>query len=311
MFIKIILACSFMFDSSASAITAAPDFFSSLSAPQTPAAVMTPQPAPHPPAVDKRAIALPPVADDPVAQRAPAISAAPAGPIAGIVTGALNLPTIMPQTKRASAGEVVEKVQVFYKGTKRLRAKFRQTTFQKVMGRKQTSDGMVYIKKPGMMRWDYKKKKKGKKTRTSKSFISDGSQMWAVFHDDKQFMKKKLEENLLPVAVTFLYGKGDLSKDFSAKFASGGKYGKKTDYVLELSPRKPSAQYKKLYLVVSPDNFRVTQSIVENSEGDTNHFRFYEPNTTKTIKTSWFVFAEKRALKMDYREATPPEAPKK
>jgi outer membrane lipoprotein carrier protein len=199
-----------------------------------------------------------------------------------------------------TADTVVGKVQSFYKKTKQLTAKFRQTYSNKTFGRNTVSDGMVWIKKPGKMRWDYK----GKKLKVEKSFISDGKMLWAIEHNNRQYFKKSLEQNLLPVAVTFLYGKGDLRRDFSAALDSSGTYGKSTDHVIKLTPRKPSAQYKLLYLVVDPANYRVKQSIVIEASGNINHFRFYEPNTNKTVQDSYFYFNEKK-FKGKYRLANP------
>ncbi len=199
------------------------------------------------------------------------------------------------------ANGVVGKVQKFYESTQRLTAKFRQTYTNETFGTTRVSDGRLYIKKPGKMRWDYySKKNKSGKAEVEKTFVSDGSMLWAVEHDQKQYAKQDLKENMLPVAITFLYGKGDLRRDFTAELDGSGAYGKKSDYVLKLTPKKPSAQYKTLYLVVDPKNFRVKQSIVVEASGNTNHFQFFEPNTTKAVQDSWFVFNEKK-FKGKYR----------
>src|SRR5690606_37541950 len=108
--------------------------------------------------------------------------------------------------------------------------------------------------------------------KVKKSFISDGSTLWAVEHDNKQVFKKNLQDDMLPVAISFLYGQGDLARDFDARLDTSGKFGKRTDFVIELTPRKPSAQYKTLHLVVDPGNFRVKQSVVVEASGNINHF---------------------------------------
>lgn len=203
---------------------------------------------------------------------------------------------------RLSAEDVIAKVQAFYNENQKLTALFRQTYTNATFGKTSVSDGKVWIKKPGKMRWDYQ----GKDKKVKKSFISDGKMLFAVEHDNKQVFKKSLEEDMLPVAITFLYGKGDLARDFVPKLDTSGTYGKKSDYVLELTPRAPSAQYKKLFLVVDPENFRVKQSIVIEASGNTNHFRFYSPDTEKPIKDEWFVF-NASAFK-NYRVVEPDQA---
>ena len=192
---------------------------------------------------------------------------------------------------RLTANEVVGKVQAFYNDTQHLTALFRQTYTNSTFGKTSVSDGKVWIKKPGKMRWDYKGKKKKK---VKKSFISDGITLWAVEHDNKQVIRTKIEEDILPVAVTFLFGKGNLTRDFAPSLDTSGTYGKKQDYVLELLPRTPSAQYKKLYLVVDAGNFRVKQSIVVEASGNVNHFRFYSPDTKKAVQDTWFTFNQRK-----------------
>src|SRR3954447_25617786 len=105
--------------------------------------------------------------------------------------------------------------------------------------------------KPGKMRWDYVEKRKSDVV-VKKSFISNGAYLYVIEHDNKQVVKKNLQQDIMPVAVSFLYGKGDLKAEFNAELDHTGKYGEKTDLVLKLTPKQPSAQYKNLYLVVSP-----------------------------------------------------------
>ncbi|HVV88246.1 MAG TPA: outer membrane lipoprotein carrier protein LolA [Kofleriaceae bacterium] len=193
-----------------------------------------------------------------------------------------------------NAADVLAGVQKFYAGIQHVSAKFRQEVKNSTFGRSDVSDGRLWIAKPGKMRWDYlAKKTKKTKTTVAKSFISNGNYLYVVDNENKQVIKKDLEKNLLPTAVTFLYGKGDLAADFTPALDNTGTYGAKTDYVLALTPKQSSAQYKMLYLVVDPSNYRVKESIIVDGAGNTNHFRFYEPDFDATVKDSWFEFNEK------------------
>jgi outer membrane lipoprotein-sorting protein len=214
------------------------------------------------------------------------------------------------------ADEAVDKVQKFYAGVKQVTAKFRQSVTNATFGQAKDSDGMVWIQKPGKMRWDYYAKKKGNKTSTKKSFISNGKYLYVVEHDNKQVMKKSLEKDLMPVAVSFLYGKGDLRADFNAEIDTSKKYGAAGEIVIKLTPKKPSAQYQYLILAVAPDNFRVTQSIIIDSSNNINHFRYYEPDFEKAQQEGWFEFDEKsvkdyRVVDADQQDKDGGEAPAK
>jgi outer membrane lipoprotein carrier protein len=189
----------------------------------------------------------------------------------------------------SNAVEVVERVQRFYAGIKQVTAKFRQSVINDTFGSTKTSDGSVWIMKPGKMRWDYVEKKKND-VEVKKSFISNGTYLYVVEHDNKQVVKKSLERDLMPVAVSFLYGKGDLKAEFNPEIDPTGKYGEKGDIVLRLTPKQPSAQYKHLFLVVSPKDFHVSQSVIVDSSSNVNHFRFYEPDFTTPMKDAYFEF---------------------
>jgi outer membrane lipoprotein carrier protein len=202
-----------------------------------------------------------------------------------------------------SADEVVDKVQAFYANVQQVTAKFRQEVTNAAFGDKKTSDGMVWIKKPGKMRWDYYSKPHEGKIDVKKSFISNGTYLYVVEHDNKQVFRKNLQNDLMPVAISFLYGKGDLKAEFDAKIDSSGAYGTKDDVVLALTPKKKSAQYKTLFLVVDPGNYRVKQSIIIDSSDNVNHFRFYEPDFDKKVDDKWFEFNEKSVPNYRMRDA--------
>ena len=205
------------------------------------------------------------------------------------------------------ASTIVNEVQRFYRSTQQLTAKFRQTTMNKTFGIPKANDGRVYLKKPGKMRWDYFSKRN--KNEVVKSQMSDGKTLWVVDHTGKWYFDEPLSNSALPVAVTFLTGTGDLNKDFNARMDTSGRYGTKGDHVLLLTPKKPSAAFKQLFLVVDPGNYRVKQSIVINAAGDTNQFAFYEPDTRKSVAATWFVFNPKAAATKAYRKIQPNQAP--
>jgi outer membrane lipoprotein carrier protein len=239
----------------------------------------------------------------PSVKLAPALSAqpaekAPSSPTAGAIRVAPN-----------PADPIVKGVQSFYRNTQHLTAKFRQNVVNKTFGLPSMNDGKVYLKKPGKMRWDYFSKRD--RTQVTRSQMSDGKTIWAVDKNGKWYYRQDLSKSTLPVAVTFLTGTGDLSKEFDARLLTGSKHGTANDKVLELTPKKPSAQFKTLVLVVDPSNFRVKKSIVTSATGDTNEFSFFEPDTAKDVADTWFVFNPKAAGAKGFREIKAEEAPQK
>lgn len=200
-----------------------------------------------------------------------------------------------------SAAEVLAGVQKFYGGIAGVKAKFRQEVTNATFGRTDISDGQLLIKKPGKMRWEYYSKKRKGLTKVAKDFISNGSFLYVVDYENKQVIQKDLQKNLLPTAVTFLYGKGDLAADFTPSLDTSGTYGAKGDLVIKLDPKKPSAQYKTLHLVVDATAYRVKESILVDSAGNKNHFRFFEPNFEAKIDDKTFEFSTKSPAVKSFR----------
>lgn len=232
----------------------------------------------------------------PAAAPAPAVPRpAPAAPApAAQIVASVPLVAAPGAIDNTQPNAVVDQVQKFYGSIKQVTAQFRQAVTNDTFGSTKTSDGTVWIMKPGKMRWDYLEKKKDK-VEVKKSFISNGTNLYVVEHDNMQVMMKNLQQDLMPVAVTFLYGKGDLKTEFNAELDHTGKYGAKGELVLKLTPKRPSAQYKNLYLVVSPADYHVTQSVIIDSSNNVNHFRFFTPDFAKEIKETWFEF-DKRSV---------------
>jgi hypothetical protein len=46
-------------------------------------------------------------------------------------------------------------------------------------------------------------------------------------------------------------------------------------------------------LVVDPSNHRVKESVIIDSAGNVNHFKFFAPDFAKVMQASWFEFTPK------------------
>lgn len=194
---------------------------------------------------------------------------------------------------RPPVDQVVRKMQTFYDKVKDLKGKFKQVYTDTLYNRKRTSYGYVYVKKPGMMRWNYVSPER-------KSFIADGKVLWVHEPADKQAFKNPLDTGSLSTGLTFLLGKGDVSKEFEVSYADE-KLGGPESLVLKLVPRKPTPQYKHLLFAINPDDYSVGESMVVTKHS-TNHliftkvkpntglrdarFRFYPPKDTRVIDGS-------------------------
>ncbi len=100
-----------------------------------------------------------------------------------------------------------------------------------LLRKKQTERGVVQVKKPGKMRWDYKSPE-------TKVFVSDGRRIYLHVPADNQVIISPVpEEDQATTAVLFLVGKGNLTRDFTVSYVDGG--GPDT-YALRLQPKLPN-----------------------------------------------------------------------
>ena len=179
---------------------------------------------------------------------------------------------------RALAG----RVQSFYAHTRDFSAKFNQHYSYLAMGRVEDSEGSVQVKKPGSVRWDYQKP-------DQRTLYVQGRTLWIWRPDDKEAqVKRDFGGDQLSSAFTFLWGKGDLLKEFSPRIVARPAGLPKGD-ALELLPVKPVAGVQKLLFVVGKDG-QVLASVVTNPQGDVNQIVFSEAKVDQGLPDSLFHF---------------------
>jgi outer membrane lipoprotein carrier protein len=237
------------------------------------AATLSPVEAPAP---AKPAPAKPAPAKAVVAKTAPAeVAQAPA-----------KIETPIPREKIEAAAEVtriVDAMQKAYEDTKDFSANFTQRYTYTLLRRTQESKGRVLFKKPGLMRWDYA-------APNEKAFIVDGKALWVHQPEDKTALVDRcFKQDGLTASVAFLWGAGDIRKQFNVK-RFGGVFGEKTDEHLELTPKSKNNVFAKLILVLDPKTARVKQSIVVDPQGNVNQFIYDEARFNSNVDQKQFAF---------------------
>ena len=227
-----------------------------------------------------------------------AITALFLGPLAPSKPALITPQTVTP-TKvvvSLSADEVVKKLQKFYDDTSDFSADFTQKYTYKAYGRSQSSKGKVYFKKEGKMRWDYSKP-------ATKHFVTNGKDFWVYEPDELQAYKATLEDSQIPVALTFLSGKGKLLDEFTPKLLTADPRATvATDYVIELSPKKVATDYKSVVMVVSSVDFSLKEVFVYDPTDNTNHLTFTKMKVNKGIPDAQFELT----LPADVKIVDPP-----
>jgi outer membrane lipoprotein carrier protein len=186
-----------------------------------------------------------------------AVSADPAAPGPGGVTGPAGAPTAA--SPAPSAAALTRQVQAFYERTRDLEARFTQTYVYAGLGRKLTSSGVLRVKKPGRMRWDYQ-------APTVKVVAVTGRRLVQYEPEEQQaWVDEQFDATALTAAVAFLLGTGDLARDFTPSVGEGG--------TLVLRPRAADPRVARIVFTVGPDGEVLATSVVDGS-GNENRLAF-------------------------------------
>lgn len=191
-----------------------------------------------------------------------------------------------PATPSNDLGRIVDQVQAFYDGTLDLKGNFKQVYTDTLYQRKRVHYGYMYLKKPGLVRWNYIKPDK-------KAFIIDGKQVWLWEPEDNQVFKNPIDQATLSSGgLSFLLGSGRLKDEYNVEFANEEKnwLGAPDSYVLKLLPKKPTAQLDYLLLAIDPKQYLVTESMLVTKHAK-NHFVFTELKQNTKLPASRFRFS--------------------
>ncbi len=173
----------------------------------------------------------------------------------------------------ADAQTLVRKVQAFYEKTHDLTAKFRQTYTYAGFGRRQVSSGVLLVKKPGMMRWDYQKP-------TPKTVVVKGTRLVQYEPDANQaYVDDHFDSSGMSAALTFLLGKGDLEKEFEVSSGEGG--------ALLLRPRVADPRVDEIILAADGQGQIVSTRVLDGA-GNVNEIQLEDVRRNTGIADSAF-----------------------
>lgn len=190
--------------------------------------------------------------------------------------------------KRPSAAQVLAGVEAVYKQPTELTATFEQAVTNAAFGKTSKTTGKLYVQKPNKLRFDY-----GTPQKLDKAFIFDGKTLWIVEPSNLQVIVHTTQSSTLPAAIAFFTGAGSLARDFKVAFATTKDHQVPGGITLELTPRRASAAYKRLYLVIDPSTNQVGKTIVIDSSDNINMFTFGNVDLKAAVKPSLFTFDPK------------------
>ena len=167
----------------------------------------------------------------------------------------------------SSARAVLENVDRRYNRLQSLRVEFTQT--YRGSGVERSESGVLLLKKPGKMRWEYREPRE-------KLFLSDGKTAYFYVPGERQARKapvKKLDDLRSP--LRFLLGKAQLAKELEGAAISQSEKPLVTDsVVLTGVPRHMADRVERVVLEIDSSS-RIVRLVIQENDGSETAFRFH------------------------------------
>ena len=175
--------------------------------------------------------------------------------------------------------DILEGVESRYSGPG-FSAQFFQTSTLKAMQIKETASGRLFVKRPGMMRWEYESPER-------QVIITDGKKLWIYRPDDNQVMIGK-------APAFFGEGKGagflsdirQVRQNFEISLQTKPK---EANYIIQLIPKEKTYDISTVYLSIVPQTFDVVQVITLNEYDDETQIDLHDITYNQNQPDSLFT----------------------
>jgi outer membrane lipoprotein carrier protein len=193
------------------------------------------------------------------------------------LTGALTAAPA-PRAGSPAAEELARRVEQRHRAIADLTARFVQTYRSGMIGREVVERGVVSIKRPGRMLWEYRQPEK-------KTFVADGKTFYFYVPADKQvIVRAQAKDKSLPAQL--LSGQSDMLSGFTVTFEDNAPPGRRR---LRLVPRKPDPDVEWLTLDVDEGD-RIRAIALADVQGNRSRFEFDDIKENVGLKDRLFDF---------------------
>jgi outer membrane lipoprotein carrier protein len=170
-----------------------------------------------------------------------------------------------------------QQLETFLQGLHTLKAKFRQTLEQPDNDQYFFSEGVFYLKRPGLLRWEYDAPAK-------QLIVADGDRIWLYDMELEQVSHQSQDSALKGTPAQLLSTNKPVSEFFTVS-DQGEQEGLAW---VELIPKDPEGQFHRLMLALK-DNTLVRMEMYDNF-GQVTRFFFGEIQRNPELDDSLFEF---------------------
>ena len=153
----------------------------------------------------------------------------------------LALPALGASQANPAVDGLLKNIEARYNRSQSLKLDFSES-YAGMKAPVQSESGVLYLRKPGRMRWEYS-------APAGKVFISDGKEVFMYTPADKRAEKSKLKESEdMRAPLAFLLGKLNFAKEFkSFQTHTDG-----TDTWISAEPKSENLAYSKVEFLATP-----------------------------------------------------------
>lgn len=156
------------------------------------------------------------------------------------------------------AVSVLEQVESGYRDMESFTAEFLQAFSSR--GISSTERGIVEMKRPAFMRWEYRKPE-------HKVFIADGEKTYFYLEEENQLLVSAFDIESSNSPLLFFLGKGDFMTRYSASLVNG-----EEGIFVRLVPRSPDPDIEELVMEIGEDDFLIRRIVVRDPIGQQNEY---------------------------------------
>ena len=202
--------------------------------------------------------------------------------LTGTLAGALALASPAPPSP---AEALARRVEARHRGVRDLTARFVQTYRSGALGREVIERGVLQVKPPSRMRWEYREPEK-------KTFVSDGKTSYFYVPADRQVIRRdQADSRDLPAML--LSGRADILSTFAVALESGPAGRQR----LRLTPRKAQPEIEHLYVDVD-EAALIRGILVVDAQGNRSQFVFDDIRENVGLQDRLFQFEVPRGVEV-------------
>ncbi|MCC6810309.1 MAG: outer membrane lipoprotein chaperone LolA [Deltaproteobacteria bacterium] len=190
--------------------------------------------------------------------------------------------------------EMVEHMQKSFDAAQDFSAEFVHTHYAAARkGKGRAESGQLFIKKPGLMRWDYAEP-------NVKNFVIDGKRLWFYKPEEAQvIVNDKYQEADISAGLSFLWTAKRLTADFDVRHFTGpDPQGKAvpTDAV-KLTPKNPDPNVKDVVFYLGKDGM-IEKAMAKDHLGNLNVLELKNIKLNQGLKKEAFLFVPPDGVKV-------------